>query len=228
VLNVRARPGVFYNNPPIGSLRYGALVTIYEETTVAGAKWYRIGENRWVHAGYVRLINASANDDMPADEPLPEPPTSLEPVGSPVPASLARAALPLGWVVSPTLNVRKTPNGEVVGELQHNQMVPVLEEATAAGSRWYRIGKDQWASATWIGVARAKPRPASIKADERWVGVCLKEQTAIAYEGDKPVYAALIASGTGGSPTVQGIFKTWWRLESRRMAGPGYFLEEVT
>ena len=34
------------------------------------------------HAGYVRLINASANDDMPADEPLPEPPTSLQPVGS--------------------------------------------------------------------------------------------------------------------------------------------------
>ena len=54
----------------------------------------------------------------------------------------------------------------------------------------------------------------------------------MAYEGDKPVYTALVATGLPGTPTVQGIFRTWWRLESRRMAGGSgagyYYLEEVT
>jgi lipoprotein-anchoring transpeptidase ErfK/SrfK len=140
------------------------------------------------------------------------------------------ASLPFGWVVSPTLNVRQNPglDGRLVGELKHYQVAPVLEEAVRNRQRWYRIGADQWVSATWMSVARPKARPANIRADERWVGVNLKEQTAIAYEGDKPVYGALIASGVAGSPTVQGTFRTWWRLVSRRMAGPGYYLEEVT
>ena len=47
-----------------------------------------------------------------------------------------------------------------------------------------------------------------------------------------PVYAALVATGLPGTPTVQGVFRTWWRVDSRRMTGGSgagyYFLEEVT
>lgn len=225
VLNVRARPGTSSDNPPIESLRYGAVVTVYEEAVVAGVRWYRIGENRWVHSAYVRMTGSGAAE-------LPPPPGNATPVGAPAPlrAATASPALPFGWVVSPTLNVRKTPglDGRLLGELKHYQVVPVLEEVVRDRQRWYRIGQEQWVSATWVSVARQKPRPGNIRADERWVGVNLKEQTCIAYEGDKPVFAGLIASGVAGSPTVQGIFRTWWRLESRRMAGPGYYLEEVT
>ena len=60
VLNVRARPGVVAGNPVVDQLRYGAEVTIYEETPVAGAAWYRIGVNRWVHGGWVRIVAAAA------------------------------------------------------------------------------------------------------------------------------------------------------------------------
>ncbi len=228
VLNVRARPGTSSDNPPIESLRYGAAVTVYEEQVVAGVRWYRIGENRWVHSAYVRLSGAPGASD------LPPAPVDVTPVGAPAPQRVAQAtqspALPFGWVVSPTLNVRKTPglDGRLLGELTHYQVVPVLEEVIRDRQRWYRIGQEQWVSATWVSVARGKGRPGNIRADERWVGVNLKEQTCIAYEGDKPVYAGLIASGVAGSPTVQGIFRTWWRLESRRMVGPGYYLEEVT
>ena len=56
-LNVRARPGVAADNPPIGTLRSGAAVTIYAEQRVAGELWYRIGEGRWVYGAYVRIVS---------------------------------------------------------------------------------------------------------------------------------------------------------------------------
>ncbi len=230
VLNVRARPGVSSSNPPIDTLRYGAKVTVYEERTVAGAKWYRVGANRWVHGGYIRL-QGPASDSEPIQEPLPTLPDGEQPVGAPAPVVRPRRVdLPVGWVVAPSLNARRAPgdNAAVVRKLAHNEMVSILEETKIGNALWYRIDRDQWVTGAWIGVARPKPRPKSIKANERWVGVSLKEQTVIAYEGDKPVYAALAATGTAGAPTVQGVFRTWWRLTSRRMAGPGYYLEEVT
>jgi len=77
-------------------------------------------------------------------------------------------------------------------------------------------------------VARLKPRPSAIGAAERWVAVNLNEQTAVAYEGDRPVYAALVATGLPGTPTVRGIFRTWRRLETGVIAGSGYYVEDVT
>lgn len=55
-LNVRAEPGVSDGNPPIGELaRYTAVPTL-EETKAHDGTWYRIGENQWVSAQYVRRI----------------------------------------------------------------------------------------------------------------------------------------------------------------------------
>jgi hypothetical protein len=219
VLNVRARPGVRADNPPVAQLRAGAEVSIYEEQPVAGAVWYRIGTDRWVHSGWVRLLdpqNAARALAAAAGDPL---------------------SLPLGWVVTSLLNVRARPgvaaDNPPVDQVRHNQALAILETRAVGGSNWYRIGDNRWVEGSWVGVARLRPRPAAIGSGERWVGVSLKEQTAVAYEGDRPVYAALMASGLPGTPTVQGIFRTWLRLASGKMAGgsPGrgyYYLEEVT
>ena len=215
-LNVRARPGVAADNPPVAVLRAGVAVTVYEARSIGGETWYRIGENRWVLGQWVRLLDAAqsvAATVVMAEVTLP-------------------TRLPAGWVVTSTLNVRARPgvaaDNPPVGQIVHNQAVPILEERSVSGVRWFRIAEGQWVEGRNIGVARVKPRPAGIGAAERWVGVCLAEQTAIAYEGDRPVYAALIASGLPGTPTVQGIFRTWLRLETGKMSGPGYYLEDVT
>jgi len=117
--------------------------------------------------------------------------------------------------------------------LTRNQMVSVLETGAVGSETWHRIGADRWLNGQWLRLARSRARPAAIGASERWVGVSLSTQTAIAYEGDRPVYAAMIASGLPGTPTVQGIFRTWARLPSTKMSGgrPGqgyYYLEGVT
>jgi lipoprotein-anchoring transpeptidase ErfK/SrfK len=109
----------------------------------------------------------------------------------------------------------------------------ILETRNVGSARWYRIGTGRWVLGTNIGVAKFKARPATFRTDEHWVAVNLREQTAVAYLGDKPVYAALVATGLSGTPTVQGVFRTWWRLMWRKMAGGsaatgGYYnLEEV-
>ena len=213
VLNVRAQPGVTAGNPPIGVLYSGAEVTIYEETSSGGAVWYRIGEGRWVHSGWVRITSADARAvrEIAAESSL---------------------GLPIGWIVATLLDVRARPGAAAdnppIASVRHNLAVPVLEEATVGSSRWLRIGEGQWVDAAWVGVARLKPRPSTIGAAERWVAVNLKEQTAVAYEGDRPVYAALVATGLPGTPTVQGVFRTWRRLDTGVMAGSGYYIEDVT
>jgi lipoprotein-anchoring transpeptidase ErfK/SrfK len=216
-LNVRARPGYHADNPPVGWLLRGARVVIYEETVATGATWYRIGVNRWVHGGWIQLVN---------DE---------QAVGGAVTA--AAMSLPVGWVVTSTISVRARPgisaDNPEIDVVMHNQALSILETATVGSEKWYRIGADRWVYGPSVGVAKLRARPSSIGVDERWVGVNLREQTVVAYEGDKPVYAALVATGMSRTPTVQGIFRTWWRLRSRKMSGGsaatgGYYnLEEV-
>ncbi len=224
ILNVRARPGVRPDNPPIDKLRQGTEVYIYEEATYNGEIWYRIGDGRWVHSGWVRVLGAAPRASTAS--PLPTSPRA------------EGMALPMGWIVAPTLNVRAEPgvrpDNPPIDQVHYKTVVPILEERTVGGARWYRIGENRWVYGGWVGVARYKPRPASIRPDERWVGVCLKEQTLVAYEGDTPVFAALVATGLPQTPTVQGIFRTWLRLKWGKMSGGSpttggyYYLEDVT
>ena len=204
----RARPpGVSPDNPVIDQLVQGTEVSIYEEQPVSGVPWYRIGTNRWVHSAYVRLIQLEAARDV------------LTAPGAPADA----AQLPLGWVVASSINVRARPGvsagNPVIGEVFHNQRLDILESTMVSGARWYRIGVDRWVVGQWVAVATAKPRPASIRANERWVGVNLSQQTFVAYEGDTPVYAGMVATGLPATPTVQGVFRTWLRRPGGRMSG---------
>jgi hypothetical protein len=224
VLNVRAKPGVSRDNPTVDRLIRGAQVVIYEETKVAQVTWYRIGIDRWVHGGWIQLVN-------PADDVLQawcDPPLSEV-------ATAATDVLPLGWVVTTSLNVRAEPSttSAIVGTVVKYDRLSILETQLVSGQRWYRIGDKRWVYGANIRVARFRARPASIRSNERWVGVNVREQTVVAYEGDTPVYAALVATGLPRTPTVFGIFRTWLRLVSRKMSGGsaatgGYYnLEEV-
>ncbi len=222
ILNVRARPGVRPDNPPIDRLRRGTHVTIYESTTYNGEVWYRIGTNRWVHGGWVRIITPRVRAQTTDVE------TEREPLWS----------LPVGWIVAPVLNVRARPgvyrDNPPIAQVHYKDRFHILEERVVQGARWYRIGDDRWVYGGWVGVARFKPRPALIHPDEYWVGVSLREQTLVAYEGDRPVYAALVATGLPQTPTVRGIFRTWLRLKWGKMSGGSYatggyyYLEDVT
>jgi hypothetical protein len=51
LLNVRNRPGVT-GTQIVGNRAKGASVEVYEETTIGGSPWYRIGIDQWINASY--------------------------------------------------------------------------------------------------------------------------------------------------------------------------------
>jgi LysM repeat protein len=61
----------------------------------------------------------------------------------------------------------------------------------------------------------------------RWIDVNLSAQRLTAYQGNTPVFSALISGGLPRTPTVVGRFKIYTKLVSTRMTGPGYDLPKV-
>lgn len=62
---------------------------------------------------------------------------------------------------------------------------------------------------------------------EKWIEVNLTTQQVTAWEGDQPVFTFIASTGLPNTPTVQGEFHIYWKLESALMIGPGYYLPEV-
>lgn len=57
--------------------------------------------------------------------------------------------------------------------------------------------------------------------------VRLNEQTVYAYEDGRVVRTVLASTGLPATPTVQGEFKIYTKLEAQTMSGPGYYLPGV-
>jgi hypothetical protein len=105
-------------------------------------------------------------------------------------------------------------------------------EYDSDGWEWYLVAPGQWVQQ--IRVAKVAPirRPDGIGPNDRWVAVDLYEQTAVAYQGDKMVFATLVSSGLPQWSTEEGLFQIYERHESARMSGAEgqkdfYFIEEV-
>lgn len=62
---------------------------------------------------------------------------------------------------------------------------------------------------------------------EKWIDVNLSTQTITAYQGQTPVYSALVSTGLWGTPTVVGTFSIYAKYASTPMSGPGYYLPNV-
>jgi lipoprotein-anchoring transpeptidase ErfK/SrfK len=69
-------------------------------------------------------------------------------------------------------------------------------------------------------MAKIKPvaRPAEVTG-RKWFAVDLFEQTLVAYEGERAVFATLIASGLAQWGTTEGVHQVWARHEQVRMSG---------
>lgn len=64
-------------------------------------------------------------------------------------------------------------------------------------------------------------------SQERWIQIDLKTQRLIAWEGKNPVYAIIISTGKGSTPTRPGVFKVQSKYATTNMRGEGYDVPNV-
>ena len=98
------------------------------------------------------------------------------------------------------------------------------------GNLWYLIGPRQWLRQEYVAKFAPAERPPGVGG--HWIAVDLFEQTLIAYEDDRPVFATLISSGLPKWPTNEGVFAIWARLDRDSMSGAtgapdAYALQDV-
>lgn len=131
--------------------------------------------------------------------------------------------LPIGWVLDTTgIYASSYPGGpsdSATGLVPlHYQRFNIFAEVRdAEGWLWYLVGPNQWVKQVYMSVIMPTEKPEGVTG--HWVAVDLFEQTLVAYEGNRPVFATLISTGLPGTETNEGVFEIWARLQTDTMSG---------
>ncbi len=92
---------------------------------------------------------------------------------------------------------------------------PLAAATTPKG--WMRIASARYVRASAVAMVRAVPRPPEVGANERWIDIDRDTQTLVAYQGDKPVFATLVSTGTDEHPTPPGRRRIGRKLRTADM-----------
>ena len=85
--------------------------------------------------------------------------------------------------------------------------LPILGTTKLGGAEYYSVGDGELVAAERVKRIDAIDPPPEVEVNERWIDVDLSEQTLVAYEGGRPVYATMISSGKQGHRTPVGSFR---------------------
>jgi lipoprotein-anchoring transpeptidase ErfK/SrfK len=147
----------------------------------------------------------------------------------------------IGVVTGNAVNVRAEPTLEApaVDSLFEKHLVQIHNTVTGddvdGETDWYQIGDGQYATAALI--EPFEPRTPDETYQGHWVDINLTDHYAVAWDGDTPVYAAILMTGRAGWDTPEGEFEIIRRVESETMdaatigipedAPTYYYLEDV-
>lgn len=152
----------------------------------------------------LNIPGASGSTDSPA---APRPPSSAPATGTYIVQAgdtLGRIAARYGTTVSNLMRLNGLTNPD---RIWVGQRLKVSGAASSGSS--------------------GAPSTSTGAASGRWIDVDLSSQRLTAYQGNTPVFSALISGGLPRTPTVVGRFKVQTKLRSTRMRGPGYDLPGV-
>ncbi|MEC7525759.1 MAG: L,D-transpeptidase [Myxococcota bacterium] len=197
-------------------MRRGFYVSIDRLETLDGRRFYRT-----IRGAYV-----------PADAVIEASPGAMRGV-----VLGGRWRLPLGFVHRG--GVRSLSRDASDGALSLEEPVerltpmPLTDEVITRARRRYRVDdRGRIVREDALRVAKPIARPDGIGEDARWVHVDLSEQTLVAYEGDRPVFATLVSTGRQGYETPVGTFRIQSKHVSTTMDDPNagdeaYSIEDV-
>jgi hypothetical protein len=195
----------------VGSIENGF---IYVNALPGQDGWFQIGPNQWLPPDVLGGVNKAVSKF------------------SGVALSAGMPDQPFGWVLLDT-KPSSSPGADppkATPTMKRYTLVNFFATEQVNGWDWYLIGPNQWIVQTRVARLLSVKQPEGVS--KKWFAVDLYEQTMIAYEGDKAVFATLISSGLEKWPTNEGVFQVWDRYESVKMSGASgqpdyYYLPQV-
>lgn len=200
VLAVRAKKGSHFPNP-VKRLSDGLqFETVVGEHTIRGETLYQNAKGDWFLARDAKMLNP--------------------PVGHGV-FLTDRIKLPIAYVREDKTPVRCDCTGALAkcGNAQKHDVVAVQPPAPGAKAVRLRGAQDIRLPRDKVRLATKEPRPSTVPEGQKWIHVRLSEQTLVAYEGDTPVFATVVATGAKGHETPPGTFRTQRKFVSTTMRG---------
>lgn len=140
-----------------------------------------------------------------------------------------------GRVTASTLAIRNAPRNDaaILRWTYARHPVPirglVLGDPVEGNPIWYELGDGHNVAATWVEPLVPDLPPQRFGG--HWVDVSLRSFYAVAYDGDRPVYVAIITAGRDGKTPV-GVFQIFYRVRNETMdaatvgippGSPGYY-----
>lgn len=168
------------------------FVGVAGEVEHLGERWVRTVDNEYVPAGAIERVEPSRLSGVHDPEGLNLPMAFVHQDATPiVNASAAQAVAPK----YARFEVKEIGEGHVL---------------SADGV---------WVPREAVRVVTLTERPDEVPADGKWIHVNLDEQTIVAYRGDTPVFASLVATGKEGYDTPSGTYRIRHKYVSITMRG---------
>jgi hypothetical protein len=200
----------------------GFYLSLDKDASHFGAKWWRTQQSYYTPYDRIYVSKPMTefhgiwlNQDPPPNAPSPEVTADAG-----LPALPARIdKLPVGFVVgsrakkySLSEDGKKMVAGEHVGRYS---IMAMTGQRKVVGGLAYQETADGW----WLrmldgAITDPGPAPKDLAPGEKWIDVNLANETLVAFEGDRPVYATLVSSGKRNlqdkekdHPTKNGVFR---------------------
>jgi hypothetical protein len=130
------------------------------------------------------------------------------------------ARLDFGWVVKDGAPVYPRPDPSTRPQGRRARYARLTLQSLDGPQGFYRVA-DGWMAEGDLRVPHRSARPDSVGADEPWLDVELATQTLVAYQGDQPVFATLVATGVGADgtsfATPRGVHRVRGKLRAATM-----------
>jgi len=190
------------DDTPDQELQQGFAVAIVEERSAHGEAWGKTKKGRWI--AMRELVPARPflfHGELVAD-----------------------GKLDVAWVTVEKASVFASEKaGTPTANRVRFEKVHVKEEKGTAPNAMIRTD-DGWMRARDLSRARLAAPPVEAggeAATERWIDVDLVQQTIVAYEGTKPLFATLVSTGKGPPKTEfathVGVHRIWVKIFTTKM-----------
>jgi hypothetical protein len=130
---------------------------------------------------------------------------------------------PFAIYVADETPLLEAPGGRVVGQKLRYDRGSVLSTNEVNGKTFLQVEGGWIEKQKGVVLISPEPRPEGVKDGDHWVSVSLTDQTVVAYQGDRPVFATLTSSGRAGSKgafwTVTGSFRITRKYRNKTMEG---------